>query len=840
MEAMGRRASGSAGGRGALGESLPRLDAVEKVTGAARYGGDVDLPGQAFLKVVFAGVPHATIQAVEVEAARAAPGVLAVLTAADVPQNEYGLIMRDQPVLCGTGSTEQARTIRWEADHVAVVVAETQAQAEAAAKLVKLQVEPLPVLTDPFDAMAPGAPILHPRAFKFPYGERDLRSNVLLEYKLLDGDIHAGFAAADVVVESVYRTHSQEHAYLQPEAGAAWVRPDGKVEIICGGQWMHEEREQVAHALGLPEEQVVVRFPAIGGAFGGREDISVQIVLALAAIKTGRPVKIVWSREESIVGHHKRHPFTIHARWGATRAGEIVAAQVDMTSDCGAYAYTSTKVLGNALLAVLGPYKIPHVQVTARTVYTNNTPSGAFRGFGGPQGHFAAEMQVNKLAALLGMDPVELRMRNLWREGDRLPTRSVLPAGVTARETLAAAAVRAGWHEAGQAQGGDPNHRENHRVDGRETAHAAGAAAGAGEWRRAAPVPGGKTDGRTPAADGAHGAGPTGAQTPAVRTALTSLEAAQEAAQEAAPGGAWGTERGADQGVTATGVGIAVCFKNIGFSLGAPEHCYAVVELYGDREIERAVVACVGADVGQGAHGLFRQVAAAALALDPARVEVRAEHTELTGSSGSASASRMSFMAGNAIKGAAERALAEWENEERPARAEFVFRPRPTTGYNRQTGEADPNITYGYCAQAAEVAVDRETGHVTVKRLVSANDVGKAVNPQQIEGQVEGAVAQAVGWALIERYVQKEGKAVTQHLSTYLIPTVLDVAEVVEPVILEIPDPQGPFGLRGMAEMPMIPTAAAIGAAIFAATGVWIDELPYTPERVWKALQGRL
>jgi CO/xanthine dehydrogenase Mo-binding subunit len=305
---------------------------------------------------------------------------------------------------------------------------------------------------------------------------------------------------------------------------------------------------------------------------------------------------------------------------------------------------------------------------------------------------------------------------------------------------------------------------------------------------------------------------------PPQRTALTSLEASQ--------------------GQSAAGLGVAVCFKNIGFSLGFPEHCHASVELYGDQQIERAVVACVGADVGQGAHTLFQQVAAAALNLNPARVQVRAEHTELTGSSGSSSASRMSFMAGNAIKGAAERALLEWQNEERPARAEYVFHPRPTSAYNRQTGEADPNITYGYCAQAAEVEVDMETGYVTVKRLVSANDVGTAVNPAQIEGQIEGAVAQSVGWSLLERYVQKDGRAVTQHLSTYLIPTVLDVAEVVEPLILEIPDPQGPFGLRGMAEMPFVPTAPALGAAIHAATGVWIDELPYTPERVWKALQG--
>jgi CO/xanthine dehydrogenase Mo-binding subunit len=740
----------------AIGSSLPRVDAVDKVTGATHYPGDIDLPGQAWLKIVYAGVPHARINAVDVRAALAAPGVIAVLTAADVPVNEYGLIMPDQPVLCGLGSTAQAETVRWEADHVAVVVAETEAQAEAAARLIQLDYTPLPVVTDPIAALQPDAPILHPHPFRFPYGERDLNSNLLLEYVLKDGDIAAGFAAADVVVEATYRTHAQEHAYLQPEAGLAYVRPDGCIEVICGGQWMHEERNEIAHALGLPPEQIVVRYPAIGGAFGGREDISVQIVLALAAWKTGRPVKIVWSREESIRGHHKRHPVTIRARWGATRNGRIVAAQVDATADGGAYAYTSTKVLGNMLMSLLGPYAIPNVDVTARVVYTNNTPSGAFRGFGGPQGHFAAEMQVNKLAEALGMDAYDLRLRNLWREGAMLPTRSPLPPGVTVVECLAAAQQAS------------------------ETAAAAHTTAS---------------------------------------TAQPSLDATR--------------------GRIAHGRGAAVCFKNVGFSLGFPEHCYAWVELHGTKSVERAVVACAGADVGQGAHTAFRQFAAEALGLDPAQVEVVAEDTEQVGSSGSSSASRMSFMAGNAIAGAAARAQAAWENEDRPARGEFVFHPRPTTAYNRETGAADPHITLGYCAQVADVAVDLETGHVSVTRLISANDVGRAVNPQQIEGQIEGAVAQAVGWTLMEDYIVREGRAVTQHLSTYLIPSVLDVAAVVEPVILEHPDPQGPFGARGMAEMPFIPTAPAIGAAIHDAIGVWIDELPYTPERVWRALQGK-
>jgi CO/xanthine dehydrogenase Mo-binding subunit len=432
---------------------------------------------------------------------------------------------------------------------------------------------------------------------------------------------------------------------------------------------------------------------------------------------------------------------------------------MEVTSDAGAYAYTSTKVLGNALLACLGPYDIPNVLVNARTVYTNNCPSGAFRGFGGPQGHFAAESQVNKLAAALDMDPVTLRLRNIWREGTVLPTRAVLPAGVTAAPVLEEAARRGRWQAY---QGTTPSN---------------GAFLG------------------------------------------NSLDASRRR--------------------VARGRGIACCFKNVGYSLGAPESAAAWVELYGTDQIERAIVGCVGADVGQGAHTAFVQIAAEILQIDPSQVELQGDNTDVANSSGSASASRMTFMAGNAIKGAAERALAEWQDEERPARAEYVYHPRATTPYTPGTGESDPNITHGYCAQVAEVEVDLDTGHVTVTRLISVNDVGKAVNPQQVEGQIEGAVAQSVGWTLMENFIQKEGKTLTPHLSNYLIPGVLDVVQEIEPVILEIPDPQGPLGIRGMAEMPFIPTAPAIAAAIHDATGVWLDELPFTPPRVWAALAAR-
>ena len=747
----------------AVGSSIQRSDAVDKVTGRAAYAGDIDLPGQAWLAIVYAPAPHAHITRIDTAPALAAPGVIAVLTAADVPVNEYGLILPDQPVLCGPGSTAQAQTVRWEADHLAVVVAETAAQARAAAKLVQVEYTELPVVTDPVAALGVDAPVIHPHPFsKFPYGERDNSSNLLLEYHLRRGDVAAGFALADVIVEDTYRTHAQEHAYLQPEAGLAFVREDGRIEVIAAGQWMHEDRAQIAHSLGLPAEQIVVRYPAIGGAFGGREDLSVQIVLALAARKTGRPVKIVWSREESIRGHHKRHPFVIHAKWGATREGKIVAARMDVTSDAGAYAYTSTKVLGNATLMCLGPYEIPNVYVDARTVYTNNCPSGAFRGFGAPQGHFAAEGQMNKLAEALGMDAVELRMRNVLHDGSILATRSVVPAGCSAEEVLAEAARRGGWEKKGT-----------------------------GDWRLA-----------------------------------TGEQASNRQSPIANPS-------------TARGTGIALCYKNVGFSLGFPEHCHAWVELHGAGVIERARVGCVGAEMGQGAHSAFAQIAAEVLGLEVSQVEVVAHDTDVTGSSGSASASRMTFMAGNAILGAAQEALSRWQNEERPARAEFVYHPRPTTAYDRETGESDPNITFGYCAQVADVEVDLETGHVTVKRLISVNDVGRAVNPAQVEGQIEGAVAQSVGWTLLENFIQKEGRTLTPHLSNYLIPGVADVVEEIVPVILEHPDPQGPLGIRGMAEMPFIPTAPAIAAAIHNALGVWYNELPFTPERVWRGLARR-
>ncbi len=722
----------------AVGSSIPRHGAVEKVTGRTLYPGDLNRPGQAYMKILFAGRPHARIVDIDLSQALRVPGVIAILTHEDVPVNEYGLILYDQPVLCGD-------VVRCVADQVACVIAETEEAAAEARDLIRVIYEDLPVVTDPEEAMRPDAVVIHPER-----GD----SNVLAHYKIRKGDVEAAFAEADVIVEGVYHTPWQEHAYLQPEAGLAWLEGD-QVVVNVAGQWMHEDRQQIAHALGWPEERVRVEYSAVGGAFGGREDMSVQIVLALAAVKTGRPVKIVWSREESIVGHHKRHPMRIRTRWAATYTGRLLACEAEVIADAGAYAYTSTKVLGNVHLCVTGPYEWPAAKIDSYAVYTNNIPTGAFRGFGAPQGHFAAELQMNKLAERLGMDPVALRLKNCLREGSLLTTQAPMPPGVSLPQVIEAAAERAGWRT--------PN----------------------GSWRK------------------------------------------PQVAQPAEPH-------------KRRGIGFACAMKNVGFSFGFVDQCWAQVELHGGGEIEEVVVRCAGADVGQGAHTVFRQMAAEAVGVPVERVRVVADHTDNTpGSSGSSSASRMTVFAGNAIRGAAREALKQWEDEIRPAVGTFRYRPRATTPYDPETGEADPNVTYGYVAQVAEVEVDTELGLVRVVRVISAHDVGRAINPRLIEGQIDGGVVQALGYAVMEDFQVKDGQVLTRHLSTYLIPTVYDVPEQVEHVILEIPDPQGPWGARGMAEMPFIPLAPAIVSALHDATGVWIDEIPLTPPRVLAHVQGR-
>lgn len=727
----------------AIGKNIHRVDAYAKVTGKAQYPGDFVFDTQLYMKVLFAGRPHAEVIDIDTTIAEKIPGVVLILTAKDVPNNEYGLGYPDQPVLCGPGSNKKyANRVRFVGDQVACVIAENVEAAETARDLIKVAYHDLPVISNPFEALETKTNFLHP--------ERG--TNEFVHNKIRKGDVDKAFRKADVIVEAEYRTPVQEHAFLQPEAGVGYLDEEDRITVIVAGQWTHEDQEQIAHSLNMDKEMIRVIYPAIGGAFGGREDMSVQIILALAVMRLKekgirRPVKIVWSREESIIGHHKRHAYYLKARLGATRDGKLIASQVDITADGGAYIYTSPKVLANATLMCTGPYDIPNVRVDSRAIYTNNIPGGAFRGFGGPQGAFVAESQINKLAEILKMDPVEIRRKNLLRNGVEMSVGSPLPEGVSLDKVVETCALKAGW---------SVNDKKGFE----------------------------KPD-----------------------------------------------KTGGDH--LKRGIGFACSYKNIGFSYGYAENCWAIIELHGKAEIEKAVLRHAGAEVGQGSHTAFKQMAAEALGLPIEKIEMVLSDTAKNNNSGSVSASRMTFMAGNSIIGAAKAALEKWKCEERPAIAEYQYWAPKTSPFDPENGQCVPNVAYGYAAIAAECEVDMETGKVRILKVYCADDVGKAINPNLIEGQIEGAIVQAAGYTILENFIQKDGRVLTDKLSTYLIPTIYDVPDEVESTILEFPEKNGPWGARGVGEMPFLPFAPAITAAVHDATGIWFDSFPLTPEKVY-------
>jgi CO/xanthine dehydrogenase Mo-binding subunit len=738
-----------------IGKSEKRIDAHAKVTGKALYAGDIHYPDLAYAKVLFAGRPHAIIHNIDIYAAESLPGVIAVFTAKDVPVNEYGFTP-DQPVLCGPGAEKPyTDRVRFIGDQVALVIADTAEIAAKARSLIRVEYEDLPVISDPLHAMQEDAYVLHP----------EIGSNIFGEYHIHQGNLEEGFQQADVIVESEYRTPSQEHAFMEPEAGVAYIDDKGRVTVEVAGQWAIEEQRQIAHALGLDQDQVRVIHPVVGGAFGGREDISIQIVLALAVWRLAqrgvhRPVKLVWTREESFLGHHKRHPFIIRTRWGANKDGLITAATVEMIADGGSYESTSNQVIRNALLNVTGPYVIPNVKVAGYVVYTNNIPSGAFRGFGGPQGCFASEIQIDKLAGKLGIDPVEMRLRNAASDDAIMPVGTALPPGVSIREVIKACASASNWRRSDRG------------------------------WER---------------------------------SRINSINN-----QSASKIG--------NKSHIRTGVGFACAYKNVGFSFGWHEYCWAKIELHGDREVEHVVLHHLGTEIGQGAHTVFKQMTAEAAGVPLEKVELALADTAGKEDSGSASASRMTFMAGNAILGAVEEAFIKWQDEERPAISEYTYRAPKTSTLAPGSGKCYPNVSYGYVAEAVTLKVDTETGRIRILDVVCADDVGKAINPQQIEGQIEGCIVQGCGHMIQENFVLENGMIKTPSLSTYLIPTIMDIPDQIESIILEYPDPGGPWGARGVGEMPMSPLPAAIAIALQDATGVWFDEYPLTPERVLRGL----
>jgi CO/xanthine dehydrogenase Mo-binding subunit len=726
--------------RGRVGETVRRHDAVPKVTGEFAYASDLQGAGMLWGHTLRSPHAHARIVAIDTSAALGMPGVHAVLTHEDVPgRKTYGLEFPDQPVLA-------IDRVRYFGEPVAVVAAEHPEQARRAAEAIRVEYEPLPPITDPETATEQEP--LHPDRPTMGHGYRDdPRPNVVRHMVILHGDPDA---AGDVTVEGLYETRSQDQAFLGPESGLAVPDGAGGIDIHVATQWLHVDRDQVAPCLGLAPEQVRIHLSGVGGAFGGREDLSMQIHGALLALHTDRPVKIVYNREESFTGHVHRHPFKIWAEHRATREGRLVCVRTRILLDGGAYASSSTAVCANAACFAVGPYRVDNVLTEATAVYTNNPPCGAMRGFGAVQVCFAAEAQMDKLAAELGIDPVELRLLNALETGDRLPTGQVLTGPIPVAEVI----------------------------------------------RRAAAIP---------------------------------LPEAEELPRDPIrlPGGAGNTTRG--EGVR-RGVGFAVGFKNVCYSEGFDDFCAARVQL---RPGRGAIVHCAAAEVGQGVESVILQVARTELGTDD--VVLASGTTAMVGSSGSTSASRMTYMASGAVRDACRAAL---EEQARTAGAEVdverIFRHPRTTPLDPETGQVTGERAHVQLAAAAMrvvVEVDVELGLTRVVWVGTAQDVGHAMNRQGVLGQIEGGTVMGLGLALMEELQTLEGRIVNASFTDYLLPTTLDVPPIVAELV-EVPDPDAPYGLKGVGEPPTVVSTAAIVAALRDATGRSLERVPVRPDDI--------
>jgi xanthine dehydrogenase D subunit len=747
---------------GRVGESPRRADGDQKVRGDFPYSSDLTVEGMLWATTVRSPHPYARILGVDTAPALSSPGVHAVLTHRDVPgRNAFGLEIQDQPVLA-------IDVVRYWGEAVALVAAETPEQARRAAQMVRVDYEVLTPLTDPEVALTDAAPQLHPDG------------NVTRHVKIRHGDQNA---RADVVVTGEYEVGMQDQAPLGPESGLAISDGAGGVDLYLATQWLHVDRDQLARILALPPEKIRLTMAGVGGAFGAREDLSMQAHACMLALHTGRPVKISYSRPESFVGHVHRHPGKLAYEHGATRDGKLVYVKARVMLDGGAYASSSTAVIANASCFAAGPYECPNATIDGWVVYTNNPPCGAMRGFGSVQNCYAHEAQMDKLAAALDMDPVELRMRNALRTGSTLITGQVVEGPAPVTELL--------------------------------------------ERIKKMPLP--------PPVDPG------------------SLDLTQM------PGGISNTTHG--EGLR-RGVGYAVGFKNVGYSEGFDDYSTVRVRLSMVDGHPRAEVHSAAAEVGQGLVTVQAQIAATELGVSD--VVVLDADTQV-GSAGSSSASRQTYITGGAVKSACEAvrervltlagselghtAAARLEGGAVVSAAGEVivtlatllgdaaieetreFRPRRTHRLDRETGQANAHLQYAFAAHRAVVDVDTELGLVKVVELATAQDVGKAINPQAVEGQLEGGAAQGLGLAVMEEIQVKDGVIRNASFTDYLLPTILDMPPV-RMDILELGDPHSPYGLRGVGEPPAISSGPAIVAAIRAATGRPITRMPVRPHDI--------
>jgi xanthine dehydrogenase D subunit len=749
-------------GSGRLGESPTRPDGVLKVTGEFAYASDLWMDRMLWGVTLRSPYPHARIVSVDIGPALATPGVHAVLTSEDVPgKNRTGLEHDDQPVLA-------EGVVRYQGEPVALVAADHPETARQAAKRIEVVYEELPAVTDARAALAPGAPEVHDGG------------NVVRHLKVRKGDPDA---TAPVTATVEFEVGMQDQAFLGPESGLAVPAEDGGVDLHVATQWLHVDQRQICQALGMPADKVRLTLAGVGGAFGGREDLSMHVHACMLALHTGKPVKMVYNREESFFGHVHRHPATMRYEYGAERDGRLVYGKAEIVFDGGAYASSTEAVVGNGGTLGLGPYVFPNVRVDCYGVYTNNPPCGAMRGFGCVQAAFAHEAVMDELADRLGMDRVAVRRLNGMREGEENITGQVIDSAAPVAELL----------------------------------------------QRVADMP---------------------------------LPEAPEGPRDlrTLPGGVSNTTHG--EGVV-RGVGYAVTYKNVGFSEGFDDYSTARVRLEAVAGEPVATVVTAAVEVGQGLVTIEQQICRTELGVD--RVVVAPKDTRI-GSGGSTSASRQTYVTGGAIKAACEAvrrtvlaraaatlgvpaeglrldggkvvgssgealaALVDVLGDE--AVEETVeWRHRPTFPVDPETGQGFAHVQYAFSAHRAVVDVDTELGLVKVVALDTAQDVGRALNPSAVEGQIHGGSAQGMGLALMEEVVVSEGRVRNPSFTDYLIPTILDMPPM-QVQVLEYADPHAPYGVRGVGEPPTISSGPAVAAAIRQATGRALRRVPIRPEHI--------
>jgi len=744
-----------------VGKSLPKLDTMDKVLGKAVYTDDIEHPGMLYAKLLRTKHPHAKIVRLDISRAEGLPGVKALITAKDVPLNAHGYNFKDQVVFA-------QEKVRYMGDPIVAVAAESEEITEQALELIDVEYEVLPAVFDPREALRPDAPKVHEGG------------NLCFHRKIRYGNVEEGFRISDEIIEDTFSTQKMEHCHLEPHTGIAVFNDQEGLIIWTTCAMLFNVHQELARVLQIPSSRIRMIHTTCGGGFGGKNEVSLEPYIGLLAMKTRRPVKMVWTREEEFIGSTIRHSYFMEYKTGVKKDGTLVAREIKMFSDNGAYTQLGESQLTKASIFASGPYRVPHVKVDGYLVYTNNTVGGAMRGFGVPQVAAAVETHMDHIAEALGLDPLELRLRNALKSADLIPTGQMLH-NVQLGETLSRASQAAGWDE--------PYKKET----------------SASHIRR--------------------------------------------------------------------GRGIACMLYSIGFT-EKPNPSAAVITVNPDGS---AVLLVGSADMGQGSDTVLSQIAAEELGVPFERVAIVSGDTKTTPHCSGTVASRVTYTTGNAVRRAAAKAkkmlfeiaarelsvnsealsaqdgwiyvkdtpekrisvgaaaFISYQHNGKPIVATASFNPQ-NMPLDPETGQGDPFPAYVSATQIAEVEVNLKTGLARVLRIVAAHDIGKAVNPQLVEGQITGGILMGLGQALMEEIILKEGCTANTNFTDYLIPTAIDAPEV-DAILIESDEPTGPFGAKGIGEAVNIATAPAILNAIHDATGIRIWELPATPERILLALK---